>query len=205
MSATTRKRTRLTPAARKALILDAAARLVLDEGMTNLTMTAIASAAGVSKALIYAYFPNLTDLLYAVYERETKLLNQQHRRVLAATHSFEEMVRATASISRHAMDERQRLVERLVSDPLLAPRVTAEQRRQRDQVVKYLGREITKHYALSDTLAAKATRLALRFEPAGRMNPDQEAELDEIWGAMIVGAMKELQARWGTADTQNDT
>ena len=194
MAEPAKKRTRLSPERRQAAILDAAAQLVLDDGLTNLTMAKVAAEAEVSKALIYAYFPNMEALLYAVYERETQLLNQQHMDTLRAPHSFEEMVQVTSRISRAAKNDRAKLVERLANDPLLAERVSHGEQANRARVVKFLSREISEHFDLPKDIAVKATRLALRFEDDPK---DSENTLDEIWGAMIVGAMTELERRYG--------
>ena len=194
MAEPVKKRTRLSPERRQAAILDATARLVLEDGLTNLTMAKVGEQAGVSKALIYAYFPNMEALLYAVYERETELLNQQHMDTLGTPHSFEEMVRVTSRISRAAKNDRAKLVERLANDPLLVDRVAKGERANRARVVRFLSGEIIKHFDLPKDIAKKATRLALRFEDDPK---DSEYQLDEIWGAMIVGAMTELERRYG--------
>jgi len=201
-----KKRTRLSPEVRRARILDAAAALVLTDGLASLTMARIAAAAGTSKALIYAYFKNMAELLYAVYGRETELLNAQHLTALKAPHSFEEMVRATARISRQTEDERQRLVEQLATDPVLASRLVTEERRNRSRVVRFLTKEITANFDIPSELAACATRLALRYGPDdGPLSPEQQQRLDEIWGAMMVGAMTELERRYGReADERRD-
>ena len=194
MAEPAKKRTRLSPERRQAAILDATARLVLEDGLTNLTMAKVGEQAGVSKALIYAYFPNMEALLYAVYERETELLNQQHMDTLRTPHSFEEMVRVTSRISRAAKTDRAKLVERLANDPLLVDRVAKGERANRARVVRFLSGEIIKNFDLPKDVATQATRLALRFEDDPK---DSEAHLDEIWGAMIVGAMTELERRYG--------
>lgn len=193
-----KRRTRLNPQVRKAQILDTTAVLVLEKGLASLTMADIAAAADVSKALIYTYFPNMTELLHAVYVRETALLNRQHLDALKAPHRFEDMVRVTARISRQTTDERQALVSRLATDPLLASRVAKDERRNRASVVQFLTKEITGTFNLSPELATKATRLALRFEPDAQLSAQAEEELDDIWGAMIVGAMTELERRYGS-------
>ena len=52
------KRSRMTPADRTTEILNAAVRLVLSDGTSRMTMDAVAQEAGVSKALVYTYFPS---------------------------------------------------------------------------------------------------------------------------------------------------
>ena len=41
-------------------------------------MAAVAQQAGVSKALVYTYFPNIAALLQQVYVRENQHLHQQY-------------------------------------------------------------------------------------------------------------------------------
>ncbi len=61
---------RLDPGLRKKLILDKAAALVIAKGISNCSLDAVAEAAGVSKALVYKYFPNRDALLGALLQRE---------------------------------------------------------------------------------------------------------------------------------------
>ncbi len=200
-----RRRTRLDPEARRAQILDVTAALVLRDGLARLTMADVAAAAAVSKSLIYAYFANLTELLEAVYARETTLLHEQHFAALRAPHSFEDMVRATARISRQAQNERQRLVERLGAEPSLKDRLAEAEKKNRRGVVHFLTGEITNHYQIPRPLAEVATRLALRFEPEREPSAAEAAQLDEVWGAMIVGAMNELERRYGSIGPEHAT
>ena len=51
-------------------IMDAAARLVVEQGFLPLPTERLAREAGTSKALIYAYFPTQYDLFNALVERE---------------------------------------------------------------------------------------------------------------------------------------
>lgn len=135
------KRRRLSPDERQQEILDAACQLVLADGISNLTMEKIANEAGASKALLYRYFPNSSALLRQLYKRELGKLQAQHLEVLVSPHSFEDMVKQTASINRVNQNKPQLLIKRL--------------------------------------------------------------ERDEIWGAMMVGAMQELQHRFGTKKRGN--
>ena len=53
-------RTRLSPKARKNMILDSAAKLVAEEGVSAVTMERLGTEAEISKALVYNYFPSVT-------------------------------------------------------------------------------------------------------------------------------------------------
>ena len=56
--------------ATRARILDAAHRLLHDEGVSGTTTRAVLDAAGVSRGAMYHHFASHEDLLAAVYERE---------------------------------------------------------------------------------------------------------------------------------------
>ena len=51
-------------------ILDAAARLAEEHGVTSVTMSDVASAAGVGRATLYKYFPNVEAVLTAWHQAQ---------------------------------------------------------------------------------------------------------------------------------------
>jgi AcrR family transcriptional regulator len=61
---------RLPPEVRRAQILDAAAKMVVEQGYLPLPLEQLARQAGTSKALIYTYFPTQYALFNALLERE---------------------------------------------------------------------------------------------------------------------------------------
>ena len=50
--------------------LDATARLVAERGLTSVTMSAIATGAGIGRATLYKYFPDVETILVAWHERQ---------------------------------------------------------------------------------------------------------------------------------------
>ena len=54
----------------RAAILAAAARLAEEHGVTNVTMSEVASAAGVGRATLYKYFPNVEAVLTAWHQAQ---------------------------------------------------------------------------------------------------------------------------------------
>jgi len=60
-----------------------AAQLIIDDGVDSVTMESVAAAAGVSKGLGYAYFDDRGDLLMAVLNRETHLMERRIGRAVA--------------------------------------------------------------------------------------------------------------------------
>ena len=73
-----RTRKRLPPARRKALIMDAAARLFAERGYSGASITDIAAASGISPSVIYDHFASKKDLHLA-------LLNQHGSALIKAT------------------------------------------------------------------------------------------------------------------------
>lgn len=63
------KRTRLAPDARRAQILDAAAQMILEQGVLPVPLEALSRSLQVSKPLIYSYFPSQLDLVNALLAR----------------------------------------------------------------------------------------------------------------------------------------
>ena len=50
--------------------IDATARLVIGQGLTSVTMSRIAAEAGIGRATLYKYFPDLESVLLAWHERQ---------------------------------------------------------------------------------------------------------------------------------------
>ena len=68
MSSTPAKvRTRKSPTERSAEIIDAATELARDQGLSALTLRAVAERAGVASGLIAHYHPSMEDLVARVY------------------------------------------------------------------------------------------------------------------------------------------
>lgn len=65
---------RLTAEQRRAQLLEAAASIVVAQGIDALTMEAVALEAGASKTLGYAYFAHTDELLQALWARELSAL-----------------------------------------------------------------------------------------------------------------------------------
>ena len=85
------------PAARDR-ILDAAEQLVADQGASNLTLDAVAQAAGVSKGGLLYHYPNKDALLAAMIERHCDDLDECCARELEGLPADQPSSRLKASI-----------------------------------------------------------------------------------------------------------
>src|SRR5688500_907945 len=74
-----RTATRLSKAARREQLLDAALAIVWDRGADGLTLVTLAEAAGVSRPIAYDHFGTRAGLLLALYRR----LEERHRAAVA--------------------------------------------------------------------------------------------------------------------------
>lgn len=192
------KRRRLKPDERINEILNAAAQLVVSDGIAQLNMERIASRAGVSKGLLYAYFPNVKTLLQAVLLREHQQAADAQLTAIAANTDFETMARATAHNNHQRFSDRGLLIERLRGDPEIASVMTAIDAKARAAVIDYLTKQVTTHFNIPVGIARTATSLAIGpGQHPMSFTPLQIKQMDEVWGAMMTGAMQELEKRFG--------
>ena len=108
-------KTRMTRAQRREHFLDVAAALVVDSGLESVTMERVASRAGVSKALGYAYFDNSDELLASLFDREMASLRPGDRRPSSAPTTFEDKMRATVVAMFDMLAERGQLFGTLLN------------------------------------------------------------------------------------------
>src|SRR6185437_4284278 len=86
--------TRLARSNRRDALLDAAADLVAAGDVESVSMEAVAEQAGVSRPLVYKHFANRSELLAALYQRESALLHSELAAEVQAAVTLEEMFRA---------------------------------------------------------------------------------------------------------------
>src|SRR3982074_723339 len=70
---------------RAAEILDAAEALYAQKGWDALTVDQVARSARLSRALVYVYFRDKEDLLFAIGERAVRLLLERFKAAVAGT------------------------------------------------------------------------------------------------------------------------
>jgi len=76
-SITKAKPTRLSPAARRAQLIDVASQLCVGRQAATVGFPEVAAAAGVSRSLVYAYFGDRGGLIAAVYLRNLEQLDRE--------------------------------------------------------------------------------------------------------------------------------
>ena len=92
-------RRRLAPEERRNHLLDCARQIVLDQGLSTLTMERLASEAGVSNPLIYKYFDTRLQLLQELLIREYKAFQQSFTESEPRVGSYRDVLRGYVDIN----------------------------------------------------------------------------------------------------------
>jgi AcrR family transcriptional regulator len=73
---------RMAPTQRREQVVDAALRVIVEQGYEGVSIEAIARTAGVTRPVIYDHFRNLGELLQALIEREERYALEQLSRIV---------------------------------------------------------------------------------------------------------------------------
>jgi len=195
------RRQRLTPEARASQILDVAAKLLMDEGFTEVSMERLGREAGISKALVYNYFPNMNDLLRALLEREIGVLRARQGEAVKLADSFEDLVRRTTRLYIEHIKSRGPLLRKLWAEPAVARSLAEDNLRGRDEAMRYLARQVAREYALPRDVALRAVDMQMAMTEAAAQNLSQaNDEVDtatEICVTLLFGGLEALARKYG--------
>lgn len=193
MSAKPKRRTRLAPEDRRQAILDQAAGLVIDQGLSGLTMEGVAARAEVSPALLYHYFPSRLDLLQAVLRREYERLHAAQAVENREAADFDDMVRRMTALSLRQSQERGLLIERLMSDPGVVAAFEVENRADRRAAVRFLTRRLARAHGIGEAQAEGVVELCMGITAAAgariAAGAAVRAEIEPLTIEMILGAI----------------
>lgn len=193
------QRTRLSPEKRRSLILDHTADIVARDGIAQLSIEQIGKEAGISKSLVYAYFPNLTELLRALYQREMRRLRRLQAEAAENANTFEELVRSTTHVYLTYINERGLIIERLQSEPSVSEMHDPTEY-SRDTAVDYLAEIAIAHFNLPQDIARAATDISFGL-PASAGSYLHRHELDlqtleDLTVTMIIGTFTQLNSEY---------
>lgn len=198
-SAAPKERRRYSPEKRRELILDHTADIVAREGIATLTIEQIGREAGISKSLVYAYFPNLTELLSELYLREMKHLRKLQAQAAANAETFEELVRSVTHVYLAYFDERGLIVERLQAEPSVSARHDPTEY-GREAAVEYLTDIVIAHFDLPREIARAATDISFGLPASAGSYLHRQAidlkTLEDITVSMIIGTFVNLKSEY---------
>ena len=187
------KRTRLQPDARRAQILDVAARLVLDVGLSAVSMERVAREVGISKGLVYNYFPARDALLAALLRREQSELRDRGMASALQARSYTDLIRQTTRLYLEQTLYRGALINALLSDPSVARLMEEDNRAERDRTFRFFIRATRREFGLPLPLAiAVVDMVAALTDQAGKLvaagqidvNPATEMCVELITGGL---------------------
>lgn len=107
-------RSRLSGAERRERFIDMAAEIIVESGVSAVTMESVAARSNVDKRLGYRYFTNRDDLIGALVEREFEVMRQRVHQELPVITSFEERLRVNTRLWLATIAERGPLLRRLL-------------------------------------------------------------------------------------------
>ena len=195
----TRKRTRLDPQARRRQILDAASRLIQDEGLGALTMERLARGVAISKALVYNYYASREVLLEALLQREQDDLRGRGMAAALRAESFEDLIRQTTRLYLEQTRDRGALIATITADPTLARSLEALSRVERDRTIRYFAHMTRRAFDLEPDLAATCVVMLMTVTgSAGRLVAEGRIEVvaaTDLCVTLITGALERAAGR----------
>jgi len=153
------KRTRLSPAARTQQLLDTAKSMILDQGLQNFTMEALARTANVSSPLVYNYFSSRTELLRALLQTEYSRYARKLTEQLDHTVTFEDVVRVfiESNFDHHAHGN---ILPILDSQPEIAGAIEQNRAEHSRQIGVFLVKRTARDFSLTKSQAELVVRMS---------------------------------------------
>lgn len=187
-----RRRQRLAPEKRRALILDHAAEMVTREGVALLTMERIGQQAGISKSLVYNYFSNLTELLRELLERELKTLRRLQYQAAESATTLEDLVQKVTHVYLKYISERGQIIERLQSEPSVSS-LSDPTEYSRDGAISYIAEIVSDHFEIPQDVATAITDISFGLPAAAGdyllRSRDELERVEKLTVSMILGSI----------------
>jgi len=190
----------MTPQNRREALLDAAAAIVASDGVAAVTMDSVAETAGVSRPLVYRYFPASGDILAELYARELTEHDAKLTTELQAAVTFEDNVRALIRVWLETFGERADVVGPLYRAEAIAGRVREETRKRDHGTIDHFSGLAVNEFGISRRVAIAgawmqlSTLQAILHVWAAAPQRYRRSEAAAMYVAMVMGAWRELAA-----------
>jgi len=202
MPKTKKTRTRLNPETRKSMILDHAAKFIATEGVSALTMERLGKEAGISKSLVYAYYPSMTDLLQTLLKREYALLREQQAIAADSAETFEQLVRRITRSYLAYIEDRGLLLERLMAEPSVAT-LGDPTSFHRSTAVNHIANIVADTFDIDIEVAIPVVDISFGMPSAAGNylihNHANRQTIEDITVAMIVGSVEAIKQKYDTS------
>jgi AcrR family transcriptional regulator len=191
------RRTRIPAAVRRGQILQAAARLLLEQGHPPLSTEKLAAMVGVSKALVYSHFPDQRSLFDALVQAEFDALDASGFAAAAGQPVLADAALAVANLYFRHVAARGPVLHYVLRDPQAAAGLDRSLAQRRNRMAASLARRLQRELRLPPREAVAAFNLGLVIpEDAGRLVWRGELSLDageELCRRLVAAALNALR------------
>ena len=150
--------------------MDAAARIILDQGHLPLKLETLARSAGISKALVYALFHTQHDLFNAILDRQFRALAARGAPQASALDDLRAASLGCALAYFEHVAAEGPLIHVILRDPYMAGHVAAATAAFRDRIIIRLARLARRSLLLAAKENIAAINLVITIpEEAGRL------------------------------------
>lgn len=199
MAKSAAKRQRLAPEERKEQILDVAAAMIRENGVSAVNMDRLGREAGVSKPLVYVYFPNRIELLKSLLLREVHRFHRESAVLASASGPLEDLVRASSRKMLEYVKEFGIVIQQLMLEPEVADVLEELDTKFQEQYKSYLAKRIREEYGVDDDVAEAVVEIGLGLsDAAGSYVEKSSGNLDfveDVLTAMVMGSLERASAR----------
>lgn len=158
-SRTRRRQTRAPAEVRRAELLDAAAQIIVAEGLPAATLKAAARRVGLSEAQAHNHFARRADLLVALARRELEAMEARRRDELDQGRDRQERVRRSTLAYLREVAQRGALIQLLTASAEVREGLRAERAASRTSESRRVSEGLEAAYGLPPELAVGATRV----------------------------------------------
>jgi AcrR family transcriptional regulator len=192
-----RARKRLSPELRQTRLLQVAAGIVVRDGLTAVSMQRVADEAGVSKGLVYNYFPSCQALLYQLLRSETSAIHDKQVAAARGVTDFVELLRVVTRVYLRHVAEHGHLLRPLMAEPSLMAELEREHRTARPRAVRLFSRLMHAQYGIpmGDAVAASDILMDLSGAAARRMQEtgDSPDYLEDLCVQLVLTGVNGLK------------
>jgi AcrR family transcriptional regulator len=192
---------RMSPDRRREKVLDSAVDVIVAQGLSGCKMESIAKQAGVSKPLLYKYFPRLQDLLKALVEREYHYLRRRGLDVFPKDMPYDDIVHRSSLAAMEYLYERGPVIRRIASDPAVASLAHGQDRDERQRIIEYFTRQCIK-YGLQKDVASICSIMTVNAPIISahtlKRSGISARRAAEIWSEFIIGGNKAMLSKFGS-------
>ena len=188
-----RVRRRLSPEDRRNQLLDCARQIILDHGLSILTMERLATEAGVSNPLIYKYFDTRLQMLQVLLIREYKAFRKSFVRTNPSDGNYRTALRSYVDVNFQQFAGGD-IVSILLSQADVRQAVREQ---ERSRYAPFFIKELANEFGLSTRLAERIVVLAsgasiAAAEHHSRIGGDRESQIDQTVD-FILGGIEALR------------